>query len=301
MSIQNDHGYRGPLMMAIAVMTIPLSDTIAKWLADSLSVGQIAALRFLFQSLFLLPFFVAFRRGYGFRRAYLMLGGLLGGALLFLFWGLKYLPLANNIALFFIEPLVLVIFSRLFLGERISPRRWAGVVAGLAGALIILRPNWSLYGLAALLPIAAACFYAAYLTATRAWITTRDHREALVLQFWVGLAAMLVMGGFLLAGQPLALSVTALDWPATAQWLLLVCSGALGAFAHVLIVMAFARDDASRLAPLQYLEIFGATLLGWWVFAELPDAPTVAGAALIVAAGIYVIRERRFAEQPIQD
>ncbi len=292
---------QGPLMMAAAVMTIPLADAIAKWLAAELSVGEIAALRFVFQSLFLLPFFAAFRHRHGFRAVFLLLGGLMAAAMLFLFWGLKHLPLANNIALFFVEPLILVVFSRLFLGERVTRRRWVGVSVGLLGALLILRPNWSVHGLAALLPVAAAGAYAAYLTATRAFVTTRDHREALVLQFWVGLAAAGVMGAFLLVGQLPGWSIARLAQPDAGHWGLLALNGAIAAVVHVLVVMAFARSDASILAPLQYLEIFGATLLGWWVFGELPDMLTVAGAVIIVAAGIYVVREKSVASQPVAD
>jgi len=294
---------QGPLMMATAVMTIPLADAVAKWLSQTLSVGEIAALRFAFQTLFLLPFFLAFRHKHPFRGVYLLLGGLLAGAILFLFWGLKHLPLANNIALFFVEPLILVVFSHLFLGETITRRRWFGVTVGFIGALIILRPNWSEYGFNSLLPIAAATCYAVYLTATRALlrVSTQDPREALTLQFWVGAAGTLVMGGFVLVGQALGLSLTMLAIPEGGEWGLLVTSGALGAFAHVLFVMAFARADASILAPLQYLEIFGATLLGWWIFGDLPDGFTALGALIIVGAGIYVVREKPIASQTVSD
>ena len=300
-SSTSSHQRLGVVMMATAVMTIPLADTIAKWLSAGLSVGEIATFRFVFQSLFLLPFVVAFRRNGGPRGEYAVLGVLIAASILFLFWGLKHLPLANNIALFFVEPLILVIFSRLFLGERITLRRWIGVTAGLVGALIIIRPNWSVYGLTSLLPIAAATCYAAYLTASRALVRTHHHSEALILQFWVGLAAAGVMGLFLAVGQPPGWEIAALSTPQGLEWVLLILAGGLAAFAHVLIVMAFARAEASILAPLQYLEIFGATLLGWWVFNDLSDAFTALGAVIIVAAGVYVVREMSVASQPVSD
>ena len=278
--------------MAIAVLSIPLADTIAKWLSAQLSVGEIAWFRFVFQTLCLLPF-LAISRYLGRPRAeHAWLGGLIAGAILFLFWGLAHLPLANNIALFFVEPLILVLFAALFLGERITPRRWIGVFGGLAGAVIVLRPNWSAYGLASLLPIASATCYAGYLTLTRARIRTTEPREALALQHWVGWAAIIVMGAFVLVGQAAGWTITAWDTPDDWQWFWLALAGLLAAFAHVLIAMAFARSDASLLAPLQYLEIFGATLLGWLVFAEWPDAFTVLGGVIIVAAGLVVVRER---------
>lgn len=278
--------------MATAVLSIPAADAIAKWLATELSVGEIAWFRFIFQTLCLLPFLAVSQHFGRPRIEHLWLGSLIAGSVLFLFWGLVHLPLANNIALFFVEPLILVLLSVIFLGERITFRRWLGVVGGLFGALVILRPNWSAYGLASLLPIAAAICFAAYLTLTRARIQTTHYRDALVLQHWVGWFAILLMGGFLLIGQTTDWTITHWQLPTDWQWLWLAAAGALAGFAHVLITMAFARSDASLLAPLQYLEIFGATWLGWLVFAEWPDAFTILGGLIIVAAGLVVIRER---------
>jgi S-adenosylmethionine uptake transporter len=278
--------------MAIAVLSIPMADTIAKWLSTQLSVGEIAWLRFAFQTLCLLPFLVASRHLGRPRPEHAWLGLLLAGAILFLFWGLAHLPLANNIALFFVEPLVLVLFAALFLGERITARRWIGVFGGLFGALIVLRPNWSAYGLASLLPIASAACYAGYLTLTRARIRTTQPRDALALQHWVGWSAIIVMGVFVLVGDGQGWAIADWQTPTGWQWPLLAAAGALAASAHVLIAMAFARSDASLLAPLQYLEIFGATLLGWVVFAEWPDTFTILGGLVIIAAGLVVVRER---------
>lgn len=290
---ETQHHHRlGLILMALAVLTIPMSDTIAKWLSAQLSVGEIAWLRFVFQTLFLLPFVTLYWSGGRLRPVHLALGTLIAASILFLFWGLAHLPLANNIALFFVEPLILVVFSALFLGERITIRRWIGVLGGLIGAVVILRPNWSAYGLASLLPIAAAACYAGYLTATRAWASAPRPRDALVLQFWVGAAASLIMLGFILLGQGLEWSLARWDTPDAMQWFWLATAGLLAAFAHVLIAMAFARSDASLLAPLQYLEIFGATVLGWLIFAEWPDVFTILGGLIIIAAGLVVIRDR---------
>ncbi|MGM0516049.1 MAG: DMT family transporter [Pseudomonadota bacterium] len=286
------HRRQGLILMAVAVLTIPVADTAAKWLSTTLSVGEIAWFRFVFQTLFLLPILAAQRYIGRPTRDHLWLGALIAGAILFLFWGLAHLPLANNIALFFVEPLILVIFSAVFLGERITARRWIGVLGGLVGAMVILRPNWSAYGLASLFPLASATCFAAYLTVTRARIRTPRPRDALALQCWVGVAAAIVMGVFLVVGG-------AGDWPIAEwhrptgwNWAWLAAAGGLAAFAHVLIAMAFARADASLLAPLQYLEIFGATLLGWLVFGDWPDALTILGGLIIIAAGIVVVREK---------
>lgn len=289
----------GLVLMGLAVLTIPMSDTIAKWLSASLSVGEIAWLRFVFQASLLLPFVIWYRHhGIRPRPVYLLQGGLIAASILFLFWGLLYLPLANNIVLFFVEPLILVIFSALFLGEHITARRWIGVLGGLIGAVVILRPNWSAYGLASLLPIVSAVCYAGYLTVTRAFASASRVRDALSLQFWIASAAALVMLGFLLIGQGFDWSIARWTQPSPIQWFWLATAGILASVTHVLIALAFARSDASLLAPLQYLEIFGATLLGWLVFSEWPDAFTVLGGLMIVASGLIVIRERPVETHP---
>jgi drug/metabolite transporter (DMT)-like permease len=202
------------LMMTAAVFTIPVIDAMAKWLSAGLSVGSIAWARFAAQTLFLLPFFILSRHSAKrFQPVYLSMGGLIAASILLLFWGLKHLPLANNITLFFVEPLILMLLAGVFLGERITARRWAAVLAGFAGAVIIIRPNWDRYGIASLLPVASAACYAAYLAVTRAVTQRQGAVDAVVLQFWVGAAASGLLGLALVFGWFCDLSILALAVP----------------------------------------------------------------------------------------
>ncbi|MDR9500156.1 MAG: DMT family transporter, partial [Hydrogenovibrio sp.] len=292
--------------MTIAVMSIPTSDATAKLLGQNLSVGQIATSRFVIQCLLLLPLWLWWRHQgvwlQGLKRRDWWLGSLIAISILFLFWGLMHLPLANNIAIFFVEPLILVLFSKIFLGETVTTKRWVAVTVGLVGALIVIRPNIEAYGWATLLPLLSATAYAGYLTLTRAFSNAPDPenwpeaanglQKSVRLQLMISLTAAGLMLLFMSVGQNASLTLTEVDWPTLTQWGLLGLLGLLAAFAHVLIALAFTHASASVLAPLQYLEILGAVFFGWWLFQEWPDLLTFVGAAVIIGSGLYIALEK---------
>jgi drug/metabolite transporter (DMT)-like permease len=208
-------------------------------------------------------------------------------------WALKYLPLANAIAIFFVEPLILTLMSAAFLGERIGVRRLAAVAIGLAGALIVIRPNWEAYGWAAILPLGTAICFAGYLTLTR---HTAADGEPLAMQLWAGFFAALGLSLIIALGDRFEIPVIDPVWPSHRDWALLVALGMLSAVTHVILAFAFRLAAAGILAPFQYLEIISATVLGLLVFGDFPDALTWLGTALIIGAGLYVfLRERTLA------
>ena len=297
---------RGLLWMTLAVLTIPASDAIAKILSESLSVTQIATTRFVIAAGLLFPLWLFWRQKgiwlQGLTQADWALGGLIAASILFLFWGLSHLPLANNIAIFFVEPLILVVFSRLFLRETISRKRWLAVIVGLIGAMIVIRPNLQAYGWATLLPLLAATAYAGYLTLTRVRAAGTDPKDwqnganglqkAVRLQLMVSICASVLLTGLMVIGQWSPGPLTQIAWPTFEAWAGLLLLGFLAAFAHVLIAIAMSQTDASVLAPLQYLEILGAVIFGWWLFGHWPDTLTWLGMGIIIAAGLYVVTEK---------
>ncbi|ESR25707.1 hypothetical protein N177_1540 [Lutibaculum baratangense AMV1] len=285
----------GMTAMVAAMLVVPVIDAIAKHLGTSLSPTQIACLRFVFQTAILLP--LALGTGRPIRSTHWRLhaarGAFLAGAMIFLIWAFQHLPLANAIAIFFVEPLILTLLSFVVLGERFGPRRLAAVVVGLVGALVVIRPNWAEFGAASILPLGAATCFACYLALTR---RSAAHEDPICLQLWAGIFATGFLAAALVVGGTFGIGVLAPAWPGAAAWGWLAAMGLVSAVTHVLIGFAFQQAPASTLAPFQYLEIISATALGFLVFGDFPDALTWFGTAIIVAAGIYVfMRERRLA------
>jgi len=287
------------ILMAAGVAMAPGVHAIAKGLSDTLSAGQIAWARFAFQFLFLLPLFWILAHGrvpppsfaHGAR------GLLLAAATLSFFWALTYMPLADSAAIFFVEPLLLTLMSALFLSEPIGWRRLFAIVIGFIGALIVIRPRFETVGLIALLPLLAAFCLALHLVITRRLARTED---ALGLQLWVCLFSTLALSLALVIGIQASWDVLRPSWPTTEEWWLLGSLGVLALISQMLVIKAFHLAPASILAPFQYVEIFGATILGVVFFSDIPDSLTSLGIAIIVGSGLHVFRrEQLLARQTV--
>lgn len=282
----------GMLLMTVAMILLPGIDAVSKLLTATLAPGQVAWGRFAFQTALLLP--LMWLTGQPMRTRQIGIhacrGALIACAIVLFVWALKYLPIANAVAIFFVEPLILTLLSAIFLGEALGRRRLLAVTAGLLGALIVIRPNWSAFGAAAVLPLGTAFCFAGYLTLTRHMGATEN---AMSLQLWSGMFAALYLTLVLVLGTGAGIEVVQATWPDGRELLLFVALGLIATLGHVLIAQAFRRAPAGVLAPFQYLEILSATLLGALVFAELPDAVTLLGTTIIIAAGLYVYRGER--------
>lgn len=290
----------GMLLMAATMLVVPGMDAIAKLLTDTLSPGQIALGRFAFQTACLLPLVLMTSRAVRSRQPVIqaLRGVLMATALLLLFWSLKYLPLANAIAIFFVEPLILTLISAAFLKEALGARRLLAVLVGLGGALVVIRPNWQAFGWAAALPLGTALCFATYLALTRH--VARDE-DPLIMQLWAGMFAALALAAATLGGHMAGLGVLVLSMPPAPDWALLALLGAMSAGGHLALVLAFRMTPAGILAPFQYLEIVGATVLGLVLFGDFPDAVTWLGTAIIVGAGLYVfLHERQLARASME-
>lgn len=275
------------VLMLLAMLLLPGIDAIAKWLSSTISSGQVAWSRFFFQTLLMLPLYLR-TRGPFLTPAlplHALRGALIAFATLLFFSALKYLPLADAISIFFVEPLILTLLGALFLGEPVGWRRLAAVAAGFAGSLIVIRPSFSVLGLPALLPLGTALCFALYLILTRK-LAQSEYPER--MQFYAGVFGGIVMSIALAAGQVADVAVLTLVWPDLWQWLLLAGLGVIATAGHLLVAHALRRAPAGMLAPFQYVEIIGATILGLIVFGDFPDATTWVGVAIIVSSGMYV-------------
>ncbi|MDY0212613.1 MAG: DMT family transporter [Desulfuromonadaceae bacterium] len=292
---------RGMLLMLGSALLLPAMDAVAKLLSAQMAVGQISFVRFLLQTLLLCPAALLLHSGWRqvlelSCKAILKLvtaGVLVAAAIVCLYLAQANMPLANAIAIFFVEPLLLTLISALVLKEHVGLRRYVAVVVGLGGAMIVIRPNWAMFGPVAVLPALAALFYAGHLATIRS-ITAA--LSGLMVQA-LSSAVAFVLLGLLLWGGDLSGS-TLFNWsaPDARAWWLFAAMGIMSAVSHLMLTVAFKHTPASILAPFQYLEIFSATILGYLLFGDFPDVLTWVGTGVIFGSGCYVFyTERRLA------
>ena len=279
-------------LMVVAVLILPAIDAIAKLLSATVPAGQVAWARFVVQAALMAPFVAAgFRRApvanLGFQAAR---GILIATTTVFIFAAVKLMPIADAIAIFFVEPLIVALLSAIFLGERIGWRRILAAIVGFAGALIVVRPSYDLFGVTALLPLGAALCFAIYIVLTRRLAQSQD---PVVLQFNSGLSGLVFMSLALVIGHALEIPVFTPVWPTPWEWSLLALSGAIATAGHFMITLAIRHVEAGVLAPIQYLEIVGATGYGLWLFGDFPDSVTWVGIAIIVGSGLYIFHRER--------
>lgn len=194
-----------------------------------------------------------------------------------LFISLRYLPLAVATTVSFTAPLIIVALSGPILGERVGVGRWLAVFVGLIGASLVVRPGTDVFHWAALLTLLGAFFFALFNIATRV-LGGFDRPLTTVLYTFTISTALVSLA------MP-AVWVT----PTTLQWLLFAASGLLGFAAHFSMARSLVLADASAVAPLHYVRLLWAIGIGLVVFDHVPDVWTLAGGALIVASGIYVV------------
>lgn len=290
---------KGLAIMAFAMMILPVMDGIAKYLAtvQSMSPGQVAFYRFFFQLVLTLPllFTVEGTRAFRAKRPWmnLMRGVLHAAATLLFFTAIKYMPLADVFAIYFVEPFMLVALMAIFLQEKVGWRRWLAIVIGFGGAMIVIQPSFTLFGLTSLLPVACAFLFALYLFMNRA---IGDADPPLTMQTVSGFGGTIFMGAVLIAGDFSGNPDFAMAMPSSGFILaLLLLLGGLSAYGHLLVVQAFRLAPVSLLAPFQYFEIISATILGFTLFGEFPTPSKWLGIAIIVGSGLYVIWRERLA------
>lgn len=288
---------QGMLIMACAMAILPTMDAIAKYMAtfEGMSPGQVTFYRFFFQLVCTLPIlFVMFgMKALSAKRPWMNLlrGALHGAASLLFFVAVKYMPLADVFAIYFVEPFMLTALSALFLGDKVGWRRWMAIVVGFGGAMIVIQPSYEIFGLKALLPVFCAFLFSLYLFLNRA-IGEAD--SPLTMQTMAGIGGTIFMAAALFVGSSLGNADFVPSLPAS--WLglvLLLILGTISGYAHMLVVKAFRLAPLSLLAPFQYFEIISATVLGYALFGDFPNASKWIGIAIIVASGLFIIwRER---------
>ena len=300
----------GPLFSAIAATLFSLNDVTMKFLSGGYALHQIVLIRSLVGMTVVLLFMMPFQGGFaalktGRLGAQIARAGMVLFANMTFFLGLAALPLADAVALFFVSPFLITIFSVLFLGEVVGPRRWAAVGVGLIGVFIILRPGTSSFQLASLLPIAAAFGSAGLHIMTR---YLRDTESALSMVFYIQLmfiAATLTLGlimgdGKFAGGGNPSLDFLFRAWvvPDRADLPLLLILGVFASVGGYFISQAYRLGEAALVAPFEYLALPLSILLGLLIFDEWPDVVAWVGIALVLGSGLYTVwRENQLAKR----
>ena len=282
-----------------AVTAFSINDVAIKFLSGGYALHQIVLIRSLIGLAFLIGVFMPFAGGLAalrMRRLHLHLARalliVLTNTLFFL--AIAVMPLGEGVAIFFVAPLIITVLSLVFLAEKVGPRRWFAVVAGLAGVVIVMRPGTEAMQPAALLVLGSALAYAGGNILVRRLGGTES---ALAMTVSVQLTFIVVgalMGlafgdGALAQGEGvLAFLLRPWVWPDAGDAAILLASGLASATGAFLVSQAYRLCDAALAAPFEYAALPLAVLWGGFIFGERPDAFGWAGMALILASGLYV-------------
>jgi drug/metabolite transporter (DMT)-like permease len=293
----NSSHAQGMMIMSVGMLILPVMDGIGKYLAteQAMSPGQVTFYRFIVQLILTVAAIalVSGRPGFKSNRFWLNIlrGFLIGGASLCFFAAVKYMPIADALAIFFVEPFILTALSALILGEKVGWRRWAAIGLGFIGALIVIQPSFARFGFIAFLPLGTASLFAVYMLLNR---SLGVHDGPMVMQYLAGIGGTVIIALAMGIGSVVGITDLAPSWPANGLSLSLVLLlGFLAAVGHGLVVLAFQKAPASLLAPFQYLEIISAVLIGYLVFSDVPSASKWVGIAIIVASGLFIFRRER--------
>ena len=274
-------------LISLTYLCFTLLDGSAKWLVQSVPVLMVVWLRFLTQTVLASALLFPIRGMALVRTRHLrwhLARGLMFVAMTGMnFWALQYLQLTVTASIFFLAPILVALASAPLLGEKLDARRWAAILIGFGGVLVIVRPGSESFHPAMLLSMVNAVLYAVFNMMTRK-LAAYDPPET--IQFLPAVVACVVLAPFALA--------TWQSPPGWFEWLLLCLMGVFGGTGHYLLAMAHRYAPASTLAPFLYQQILTMALFGYLVFGSVPDKEVWIGAAIVIASGLYLFsRERR--------
>jgi drug/metabolite transporter (DMT)-like permease len=265
--------------MLAGVGIFSINDALGKWLVANYSVGELLLIRSAAALLVMIPFlrnagvaaFVAAPR------PALQIARIVVSAIevALFFWAVSYLPLADASTFYRATPIYVTVLSVIVLAERTGWRRGLAVAVGFAGVVLALRPSAASFTLPALIAVSGSLFFAVLLIMTRLLRNT---------------AQMVLISGQLISTLVFGAVMTPFGWAAQSllDFALLVLFGVLSVAALACVNHALKLAPASVVVPYQYTTILWAIVLGYAVFGDVPDLFMLAGAAIIIAAGLYI-------------
>lgn len=298
-----DHILAGVALMLGFCLTAPILDVAAKLASATVPVGQITTARFVVQCVLMGPFIwimgLSLRVTQGQWLALVVRAALLFVATFCFIAAIRVMPLADALAIVFVAPFIVLLVGKFYLGEEVGPRRVGAAIVGFVGVMFVIQPSFVAFGTVALFPLGTAVGFAFYILVTRG-LSRRVH--PVTLQFYTGLIASLLCMPVMILAQGSGSELLDPVWPTGIAWLWLLGVGFFATLSHMMMTYALSLAPSATLAPLQYLELPVATLFGYLVFHDFPNALTLTGIAIIIGAGLYMIhRERVTARQLITE
>ena len=281
----------GIALMCGAVGCFAFLDADAKYLGRRMDVIEVVWARYTFAFIFALawsnPFtrpgmLVSARPGLQIARSTLLLGSTALN-----FFAIQYLQLDQALTITFSTPFLVAALAGPVLGEWVGPRRWAAIGVGFVGVLVVTRPGFSAIHPAAALSAGGALCYALYSLMTRILARTDANETTLFYTNVVGAIAMAPIVWFVWTA-PASLAVG----------LLMLAAGALASLGHYLLIRAHRLAPASALSPFIYSQLAWTTALGFFVFGDVPNRWTLAGASIVIASGLYLLHRERVRRSP---
>ncbi len=284
----------GATLMLLFCAVAPMIDVSAKLAAATIPVGQITAARFVVQAVLMAP--IVALLGLSFRMSnlaiwlmFLRAVCLIASTYTFVS-AVAVMPIADALAIVFVEPFILLILGRLIFGDEVGRRRIAACFVGFAGALLVIRPSFIAFGAVTLYPLATALSFALYMLVTR-----RLSREVhpVPMQFHTALIGMGICVPVILLAEGTGIRPLDPVTPTGAAWFFLLGVGVASTVSHMAITYALKFAPSATLAPLHYSEIVSAVILGFLIFGDFPSPLTWTGIAVITGSGLYVIHRER--------
>lgn len=276
-----DRILRAILAIVFSVTCFSVLNAISKTLSQSFPVVEVIWGRYFFAFAVMMILFLP-RSGRALFRWHNVPSQVIRGLLLFFssflyFHGLVHLPLASAASISLTGPLVVTALSARFLGEPVGGARWAAVMVGFAGALIVVRPGFGGFQWASLLIVASTICSALYQLYSRRYGQTERPDASATMATIVGTVAAAPL-------LPFEWVTPTLGW----HWALFVGLGVTAAVGHYFLTIAYSQAPAAVVAPFNYVQLIGAAVLGYLVFGDLPDLWTWVGAGVIVGSGLYL-------------
>ncbi len=292
-----DRPLLGILLMLGFCIVAPMGDAAAKLLGQSVPLGEVLFVRFAIQALILIPLVWLGRRAWKMRGRVLRLTALRTVLHIFgigaMFTALQYLPLADAVAIAFIMPFLMLLLGKYVLGEEVGSRRIVACIVGFVGTLMVVQPSFAEVGWPALLPLVVAVNFAVFMLVTRQIAKDTD---PIGLQAVSGVMAVIILGPALWLARGAGIAPLDLIAVNGIEMGLLAAIGILGTLAHLLMTWSLRFAPSATLAPMQYLEIPVATIIGYLIFSDLPNGLAAIGIFITIASGLYIVlRERSIA------